>query len=149
MSAQLYDDLIMEHIKNARNFGVLEGADRCGSGTNPLCGDEVLVYLKMNGSLIAELAFQCTCCGISMASASIVTDMLKSRTADEALGLIREFLSTLSRAPSERDLLGRSPEQLALLDTVERFPSRVQCAALAWTAIESALESRDAASVTV
>lgn len=141
MHAQPYDDLIMEHIKHARNYHVLGDANRMGTGSNPLCGDEIVVYLRIDGERIADAAFQCTCCGISMASASIMTEMAKGRTAHDAQVLLRDLLAMVnSRAPaSDRT----SAEWLALLETVRRFPARTRCAALPWVTLEGMLENRE------
>lgn len=141
MHAQPYDDLIMEHIKHARNYRVLGDANYMGTGNNPLCGDEIVVYLRIDGGRIADAAFQCTCCGISMASASIMTEMAKGRTAHDAQVLLRDLLAMVnSRAPaSDRT----SAEWLALLETVRRFPARTRCAALPWVTLEGMLENRE------
>lgn len=136
----LYDDLIMDHIKNARNYRVLED-DACrATGTNPLCGDEMLVYLKMNGERIADIAFQCTCCGISMASASMMTDMVKGRLAEEARRVVREIV-TMVESRTHPAIDDMSAERLALLETVRKFPTRAGCAALAWTTLQDALDT--------
>ena len=133
----MYDDLVMEHIKNARNFRVLDDADR-HVGTNPLCGDEVHLYFALNDERIADLAFQCTCCGISMASTSIMTDTLKGARVEEARQTIRDFLVLLEDPAAEPGATTREA-WLALLDTVRRFPARTRCALLPWTTAAAAL----------
>ncbi len=140
-----YDKLLMDHIKNARNFRVLEDAHHQATGSNPLCGDDVIVYLKMDREHIADIAFQCTCCGISMASASIMTQQVKGMPAADAIALLREVvraLTTRSEFPSQAS----NAERLALLDTVRKYPARSRCATLAWETLEVALASRDDAS---
>lgn len=124
---RLYDDLIMDHIKDARNYRVIDGADRIANGSNPLCGDEMVVYLNIDGECIAEAAFQCTCCGISMASASIMTEMVSGRLVDEARVLVSKFLTMLD---SHTPLASAMPnaERLAVLDTVMKFPARARAA---------------------
>jgi nitrogen fixation NifU-like protein len=82
--ARFYDELIMDHIRNARNYRVLTDASHDAAGSNPLCGDEMRVYIRIDGRRIADAAFQCTCCGISMASASIMTTMLIGAATNEA-----------------------------------------------------------------
>ena len=132
-----YDDLIMDHIKNARNYFVPGTVSRSASGTNPLCGDEITVYLRIESERIEDIAFQCTCCGISMASASIMTEMLKGRVAHDARTHLRAFVAMLQeRAASPREA---TREQRALLETVQKFPARSGCAALPWTTLEEAL----------
>ena len=129
--ARLYDDLIMEHIKNARNYRVLEDADRTASGSNPLCGDDMLVCLKIDGQHIVDAAFQCTCCGISMASASMLTEMVKGRLVHDATALLRGFVAMINtRTPLAAQPM--SPEELAMLETIKRFPARARCATLPW-----------------
>ena len=141
MSApRLYDDLIMDHIKNARNYRAIDGAGRIANGSNPLCGDEMVVYLNIDGGCIAEVAFLCTCCGISMASASIMTGVVSGRPVDEARVLVSEFLAMLdSRTPLASAM--PNAERLAVLDTVAKFPARARCAALPWATLRGALDN--------
>lgn len=137
--ARLYEDFIMEHIKNARNYRVLDDADRTATGSNPLCGDDMLVYLKMDGQRIADAAFQCTCCGISMASASIMTEMVKGRLAHDVKALLRDFVAMINtRTASATQPM--SAERLAMLETIKRFPARTRCAALPWMTLQGALD---------
>lgn len=88
---RVYDELIMDHIKNARNYRVLTDASHGTAGSNPLCGDEMRVYIRMDGDRIANVGFQCTCCGISMSSASIMSAMLISTHRREAQLLLSDF----------------------------------------------------------
>lgn len=142
-NTRLYDDLIMDHIKNARNYRMLDEVDRQATGMNPLCGDEVFVYLQMEGERIADVAFQCTCCGISMASASIMTEMVKGKLADEAKALLREFVAML-KSRTQPASQGMGAERLAMLETVKKFPARTRCAALPWATLEGALDRQEA-----
>jgi nitrogen fixation NifU-like protein len=145
MSApKLYDDVLMDHIKNARNYRALDDANRTASGANPLCGDEVTVYLRLDQDCVQKVAFQCTCCGISMASASIMTQSVVGRHARDALAAIRAFADLLA-TPADRTLAGGDPNQHAVLDTVRRFPTRLQCALLPWITLEAALQGREEA----
>ncbi len=141
---KLYDDLIMDHIKNARNYLALDDANRRASGSNPLCGDELSVYLRLEQGCLEKVAFLCTCCGISMASASIMTESVRGRTASEAIDLIRAFTALLT-APAATAPTTSSADQRAVLDTVRRYPVRVPCAVLPWITLEAALEGRDEA----
>ena len=140
MTANPYDDLIMDHIKNARNYRALEDCDRRANGTNPLCGDEMAVCLKLEGERIADIGFQCTCCGISMASASLMTEMVNGSGVADASSLIRDIVGMLNAA-GEAGGEGMSPERLALLDTVRRFPARLKCAMLPWVTLQAALDN--------
>ena len=136
----LYDDLILDHIKNARNYRVLEGADRVAEGVNPLCGDTFTVYVQLDGEVICDAAFQCSCCGISMASASVMTEAVKGRTLAQATELYSRFTGLLAKpgAPGAAEDLG----EVAVLAVVRAFPSRRDCAALAWHTLLAALEGR-------
>lgn len=138
----MYDDLVMEHIKNARNYRVPDDAERPTVGTNPLCGDEVRLYLALDAECIADLAFQCTCCGISMASASIMTEMLKGTEVQEARRVIGDFVAMLED-PATQPAATTRVEWLAMLDTVRRFPARARCALLPWMTAVAALKGRD------
>jgi nitrogen fixation NifU-like protein len=138
VAATAYDDLIMDHIKNARNYRAPEVFDHRASGVNPLCGDEMLVYVKLDGDRIADAAFQCTCCGISMASASAMTELVKGVTVADARRELRDFLAVL-KSPAEAPSPALGAEKLALIDTVRKFPARVRCAMLPWVTLEGAL----------
>ena len=133
----LYDDVIMDHIRNARNYHKLEGANREAEGSNPLCGDVLTVYLKLSGEVIDDIGFQCSCCGISMASASIMTESVKGKKKNEAQFIFQRFSQMLTQsqpdAPSATD-------DLSVLAVVREFPSRVNCATLAWETLEQALD---------
>jgi len=136
----LYDEVILDHIKNARNYRVLERADRVAEGVNPLCGDNFTVYVQLDGEVIRDAAFQCSCCGISMASASVMTEAVKGRTLAQATELHTRFTDLLSnpRVQEAVDDLG----EVAVLAVVRAFPSRRDCAALAWHTLLAALEGR-------
>ncbi len=136
-----YDDLIMEHIKNARNFGVPAEPMQIATGTNPLCGDEMTLYVALSGERIQRLAFQCTCCGISMASASIMSELLGGTDIATAKPRLQVFVATLlGRGGTPPP--GTTRAQQAILDTVRRFPTRARCAALAWATLQGALDQR-------
>ena len=136
-----YDDLIMDHIKNARNYRALADATHHANGTNPLCGDELAVFLRLDGERIADVAFQCTCCGITMASASIMTESVRGKHCTEARAWLGSLIAALSaRAdPASRQT---DPAQYALLKTVREFPARTRCAVLPWVTLEAALDNR-------
>ena len=136
-----YDDLIMDHIKNARNYRTLEGADRRSHGSNPLCGDEVDIYLKMDHDRIDDAAFQCSCCGISMASASVMTESVKGLSAVEANARAGAFIALID-ARVDGNAEAADDLQRALLTTVREFPTRARCAALPWITLQAALANR-------
>jgi nitrogen fixation NifU-like protein len=138
---KLYDDLVMHHIKNARNYRVLDDADRKASGSNPLCGDELTVYLKIEHDRIEDVAFQCTCCGVSMASASIMTESMRGKCTADARALLAEFVGMLNGVASPPPGSTDSPQR-AILATVQEFPVRTRCATLPWVTLEAALDDR-------
>ena len=140
-SAKLYDDLVMDHIRNARHYVALEDADVEASGSNPLCGDEMRVYLKLDADAITEAAFQCSCCGIAMASASMMTERVRGLDAAAARQIARRLVAAIEGAGAA-DPPDAGAEQLALLDTVARFSARKGCAALPWTTLAAALDMR-------
>ena len=134
----LYDEVILDHIRSARNFRELADADRRAEGVNPLCGDVFTVYLKLAGERIREASFQCECCGISMASASVMTEVVRDRTLREAAELAAQFKSLVQR-PAEANTADLEAGCLAVLSVVRASPSRGNCAALAWHTLEAAL----------
>lgn len=136
-----YDDFIMDHIKNARNFRALDDADRHAHGSNPLCGDEIDIYLRMDRDRIDDAAFQCTCCGVSMASASMMTESIRGCTSAEALSRARALVTRMN-AQAEPGAEREDEMQRALLATVREFPARARCAALPWITLEAALANR-------
>ena len=138
----LYSEVILDHIKNARNFRELTDANRKAHGINPLCGDTFDVYARVEEGRVVEAAFQCECCGISMASASIMTETVKGRTVQEARTLYRSF-ETLLRDPGASSTLQADSGQLPMLELIREFPSRVNCALLGWHTLEAALDGRE------
>ncbi len=139
--SSLYNDVILDHIRNARNFRELGDANRKAHGINPLCGDTFNVYAKVEDGHVVEAAFQCECCGISMASASIMTEAVKGKTVQEAKALYRNFEKLLRDPASASDLHGDSG-QMPVLELIREFPSRVNCALLGWHTLDAALDGR-------
>jgi nitrogen fixation NifU-like protein len=120
-------------------YGAPERVERKATAFNPLCGDEMTLYLGIRNGLIEDIAFQCTCCGISMASASIMTELLKDRNAAEARDQVQAFMALMDdRAFPAQPSPTR--EQEALLATARKFPSRVRCATLPWFTLARALD---------
>src|SRR5262245_56596839 len=142
MAQTPYDDLIMDHIKNARNYRVLDDANRRCHGSNPLCGDEVDVYLRVDrDERIEDAAFQCSCCGISMASASMMTESIKGCGVTEARDRARAVIA-LVNANVDAPEPAADEMQRVLMSTVQEFPTRKQCAVLPWITLEAALAER-------
>jgi nitrogen fixation NifU-like protein len=138
----LYNEVILDHIKNARNFQALADADRKSHGINPLCGDTFNVYLKLQGDRISQAAFECECCGISMASASIMTEAVKGRSVAEVKALLRHF-EALMKNPGAPSNPPDGAGEIAMLELIADFPSRVNCALLGWHTLEAALDGRE------
>ena len=137
--AMPYDDIIMDHIRNARNFRVPESVGREIKGSNVLCGDELALYLRIDGGCIVDIGFQCSCCGLSMASASVMTEIVKGKGAGEAGLLLDAFTGRLD-GTLHSDGAALTREQRALLDAAQRFPARTRCVALPWTTLMTALK---------
>lgn len=133
----LYDDVIMDHIRNVRNYRKPEGANREAEGSIPLCGDILTVYLKLRGEIIEDIGFQCSCCGISMASASIMTESVKGKNKSEAKSIFQHFSRLLAQTQPDGP---PNTDDLSVLAAVREFPSRINCATLAWETLEQALD---------
>lgn len=133
----LYQELIVDHSKRPRNFREVSDADRRADGHNPLCGDRVTIYLKMEGDRIRDVAFRGSGCAISTASASLLTESLKGKTVGEAEKIFDNFHNLVTGA-GESGPMGK----LAVFSGVCDYPTRVKCATLAWHTFHAAL--RDA-----
>lgn len=134
----LYEEVILDHNKNPRNYGVLEPATHKAVGHNPLCGDHIEIYLNVQDGVVKDVKFKGVGCAISKASASIMTTVLKGKTLDDIRSLFEEFHYTLTSKPEEpvnAEKLGK----LAVFAGVRNFPVRVKCATLAWHTLMEAL----------
>ena len=125
----LYQDIIVDHNRNPRNFGKLEGANKTLEGFNPLCGDKLTLYLKTNDNKIEDIAFDGSGCAISVASASLMTDAMKGKTLEEAETLFNEFHNLIT---TDDDYDSEHLGKLAALAGVKDYPARVKCASLCW-----------------
>lgn len=133
---ELYQDLIIDHGRRPRNFGPLPTANRRADGFNPLCGDRLTLFLRMDGDLIADARFEGVGCAISTASASLMTEALKGKTAAQAEALFAGFHALVTGVPAPAaTALGK----LEVLGGVRDFPARVKCATLAWHTLDAAL----------
>lgn len=141
MSLQdLYQSLILDHNRRPRNFGAMEGADREVQGRNPLCGDELTLWLRFEGETIADVRFVGSGCAISKASASVMTQAVKGKTTGEAEALFARFHDLVTgRVTGEAAGL---PPSLTAFGGVSKFPIRVKCASLAWHALRNGLDGR-------
>lgn len=134
----LYQEIILDHNRRPENFRPMADADRVVEGDNPLCGDRLTLFLKVEGGRITDISFQGSGCAISVASASMLTERLKGATVQEAERLFAKIHSVLTDPDPavDADELG----SLAALAGVRRYPMRVKCATLSWHALKAALE---------
>jgi nitrogen fixation NifU-like protein len=137
---ELYQSIILDHNRRPQNFRAMPDATARAEGVNPMCGDQLTVWLKLEGDLVADLSFQGSGCAISKASASLMTAAVKGKTREEAKAMFAEFHSMVTGHGGGEDL-----GALKALSGVSRFPLRVKCASLAWHALKSALASEAAA----
>lgn len=139
---ELYQEVIFDHNRRPRNFHPLADADHVADGHNPLCGDELTVFLRVADGTIVEASFVGHGCAISTASASLMTEAVKGRRAEEVEALFRDFHALLTELPPE----GRDFGKLEALAGVREFPVRVKCATLPWHTLHNALTgARDTA----
>ncbi|MGE0801535.1 MAG: Fe-S cluster assembly sulfur transfer protein SufU [Lautropia sp.] len=132
---ELYQEVIFDHNRSPRNFHPMADADRVAEGHNPLCGDQLTVYLRVVDGRVADASFVGHGCAISTASASLMTEAVKGRPIDEVEALFRDFHAMLTDAePAARDL-----GKLAVFSGVREYPARVKCATLAWHTLHNAL----------
>ena len=139
----LYQDIILEHGKSPRNFGKCEKYTHHAKGYNPLCGDQVQVYLKLNKEKKVEnLSFEGSGCAISIASTSIMTELVKEKSLETAKKIIVDFLNMIKNTQeiSSNDLDEDQKIKIMSLSGVKQYPMRVKCATLAWHTLTSAIE---------
>ena len=142
---QLYQDIILEHGKSPRNLGKCDGYNHDAKGYNPLCGDKVHVYLKLDSrNKVEDLTFEGEGCAISLASASIMTELVKGKAFDEAKDIMNVFLNMMKNASEiQSDHLDDDQKtKLMSLSGVKQFPMRVKCATLSWHTLVSALDGK-------
>lgn len=138
----LYQEVILDHNKQPRNFGPLADPDRYAEGSNPLCGDELQVFLKLDGERVAEIRFEGAGCAISTASASLMTEAIQGKSVSEIEDLFNGFHEMLTGDPSVVAQAGEELGKLAVFSGVREFPVRVKCATLAWHTLQAALKGR-------
>jgi len=141
-ASELYQLVILDHNRAPRNFRAMEGADREAEGYNPMCGDQLKVWLKLEGDRIADVSFQGSGCAISKASASLMTTAVKGKTREEASRVFDSFHRMLTGAGGPAEDL---PAKLAVFAGVREFPMRVKCATLSWHALKNALDQKPGA----
>ena len=144
MVHDLYQEVILDHSKRPRNCHPMDDANRKAEGFNPLCGDKLKLFLKMEGDVVKDVSFVGSGCAISTASASLMTESLKGKTRDEALKLLDRFHELLTTDAAVREDLGK----LVVFCGVRDYPARVKCATLAWHTLRTALTSTGEPAVT-
>jgi len=140
---ELYQDIILDHGRHPRNFHAMAEPSHFAHGHNPLCGDKVTVYLKLEGERIVDVSFEGRGCAISTASASLMTEILKGKTLAQAQALFKTFHAKVTggdpvATPTE---LADEAERLEPLTGVKAYPARVKCATLPWHAFEAAVKT--------
>ena len=142
---ELYQEIILEHGKNPRNLGKTEDFNKDAKGHNPLCGDKVHIYLKLNeNKKIEDISFEGQGCAISMASASIMTDLVKGKEEFEVKEIVSDFLDMIKDKDelSNNILKEDDKTKLMCLSGVKQYPMRVKCATLSWHTLVSAMENK-------
>ena len=138
---ELYQEVILDHNKKPRNFGVLEDATQVAQGHNPLCGDNMTVYLHVEGDTIQDISFNGSGCAISKASASLMTSALKGKTVAEAEIIFQSFRELVTGPEASEEVL-EEMGKLAVFSGVRDYPARVKCASLAWHTVHNALQGK-------
>ncbi len=139
----LYQEIILDHGKNPRNLGKFENFNKDAKGHNPLCGDKVHLFLKLDeNKKVVDISFEGEGCAISMASASIMTDLMKGKSETEAKEIISKFLDMIKEKDDINSDLLKSDEKIKLMSLggVKNYPMRVKCATLSWHALSTALD---------
>ena len=138
----LYQEIVMDHNRRPRNFKKLENAQRTAEGFNPLCGDQISLYVNVDDDgVIEDIGFEGAGCAISKATASMMTEAIKGKNVDKAEEIFEAFRHMLTRKPEEEydyELLG----DLEILQGVSQFPTRIKCATLSWHTLNSALDGK-------
>ena len=137
--SDLYQEVILDHSRHPHNYHAMDDATRSAKGHNPRGGDQVTVYVKIDGDKIQDVSFEGNGCAISKSSASVMTDTVKGKSLSEFLELFQKFhkLVTEPDAPKLED-----SDKLAVFSGVSEFPTRVKCASLAWHTLKSAMENK-------
>ena len=139
---ELYQQVILDHNKNPRNFGVINPYNHTAEGHNPLCGDHIDIYVLIENNIIKDISFQGHGCAISKASASIMTTLLKGKKVEEAEEMFGKFHNIVTSEPHTEldfEILGK----IAVFGGVREFPARVKCASLAWHTLKNAINNEE------
>ncbi len=140
---ELYQDVIIDHNRSPRNFGRPETCDHEAKGNNPLCGDKVTVFVTIAGDVIEDVRFEARGCAISVASASMMTELVKGKPLAEARAIFEDFREVVTRKGDVEDADLERLDKLAVLTGVREFPMRVKCATLPWHTMSAALDESE------
>ena len=135
----LYQEIVMDHNRRPRNFGSIADSTSSSEGFNPLCGDQVTVFLKVSDEIVEDVSFEGVGCAISKSSASMMTEGVKGKSVEEALMVFQAFrrmLTTTSNQVEDSEILG----DLEILKGVSQYPTRIKCATLSWHTLQAALQ---------
>lgn len=135
----LYREKVLDHCRHPRNCRRIDAADRVAEGHNPLCGDKVTIYLRLDGDVVSDAAFEAVGCAISLASASMLTEMVRGRHLAEAEAVVRDVEALFAPGGDRSVLAGAS--EISALSGVRAYPSRIRCATLPWRTLDSALHA--------
>ena len=137
MLTDLYQEVIIDHSKNPRNFGKLDKYTYMAEGNNPLCGDSLTVYVNIKDNVVSDISYQARGCAISLASASIMSSVIKSKTIEEVNIIFDKFYKLCTSQEIEDD---ENTDTLKVLSGVSKFPTTIKCATISWEALKSAVE---------
>ena len=140
---ELYQEVILDHSRNPRNFGPLDGADHRADGNNPLCGDQITLYVNSVEGVVTDISFEGSGCAISTASASLMTETLKGKSVEEAEDIFERFHAMVTSDSKEVPAEAKGLGKLGVLAGVREFPVRVKCASLAWHTFKAAIEEAE------
>ena len=137
----LYSEVLLDHSRSKRNRRPLAPPCSCAEGDNPLCGDRVRFFVRVDDDVIADASYEGVGCAISLASASMACDAARAKPVRDAIALSERFIASLTAADPDSDASASLPEDLTALSGVRQFPMRVKCATLAWRAMREAIAS--------
>jgi nitrogen fixation NifU-like protein len=137
--SDLYQEVILDHSRHPHNYGAMEGATRQAEGYNPLCGDQLTLFVKFEGDKILDIRFQGNGCAISKSSASVMTDLVKGKSKAEAAALFEKFRALVT---GEGAAAMDASDKMAVFSGVSEFPTRVKCAVLGWHTLRSILDNK-------
>ena len=141
-SQELYQEIVMDHNRRPRNFGSMTDSTATSEGFNPLCGDQITLFLKVTEDIVEDISFEGVGCAISKSSASMMTEGVKGKSVEEALTVFeafREMITAKSDGSKDSEILG----DLEILKGVAQYPTRIKCATLSWHNLQAALKGTE------